>query len=281
MIRLIEILKIHIRFIRKMPYVCHLRHPRTFNEKIQWLKLYDRRSEYVVMADKYAMKAYVDSKIGPGHVVPLLAVYDSVAEVDLQALPDRFVIKCNHDSKGTYICMDKSSADWDTVLRRLGKRLATDYSVRTSEWQYHDIPRKIIVEELLRSDCPEGIGDYKFFCFNGEPAFFKIDFDRDTDCFHSNYYDFEGNLLDFSMRNHPRQPGKMLALPPKDVIDEMISFSRILSAGYPFLRVDFYWVGGVVYVGELTVRSGSGLSPQASFDLDLRMGDYLQLPTDR
>ena len=159
----------------------NLKKPRTFNEKIQWMKLYNRKPEYTVMADKYLAKEYVAKKIGQQYVIPLLGVWDSPDEICFDELPDRFVLKCNHNSgTGMCICTDKSVLDIEQVKKNLRKGLNENFFLHGREWVYKNIPRKIIAEQYMTDESGYELKDYKIFCFDGVPKLIEVDFDRFT-----------------------------------------------------------------------------------------------------
>ena len=177
----------------------HLDAPQTFNEKLQWLKLYDRKPEYTRMVDKYRVREYITQKIGAEYLIPLLGVWDSPDEIDFAALPEQFVLKCNHNSGlGMCICKDKSTLDLRKVRRELRKGLRQDYYLPGREWPYKDVPRKIIAEKYMIDNDVNELRDYKFFCFRGEVKCFKVDFDRFID-HRANYFDPNGNPMPFKL----------------------------------------------------------------------------------
>ena len=155
-----------------------LKNPKTFNEKLQWLKLYNRRPEYTMMADKVLVRDYIAKTLGPEYLIPLLGVWDDPDEIDFDKLPDRFVLKCNHNSGlGMCICKDKSKLDIEKVRADLREGLKQDYYLTGREWPYKDIPRKILCEQYME-DASLELKDYKFFCFNGVPRYCQVIADR-------------------------------------------------------------------------------------------------------
>ncbi len=251
-----------------------LSRPVTFNEKLQWLKLYDRKPEYSMMADKVSVKQFVAEKIGADCIIPTIGVYDSVEEVPFAQLPERYVIKCTHDSKSTFVCSDKEAFDVEAVKRKLSARLKTNYYWYAREWPYKSIKPRIIVEEFIGSEsglCPV---DYKFFCFNGRMEFFKIDYNRFTNRA-ANYYDRSLELQPFGKINSTPDPSIRLELP--DNYEEMVRITEILSEGIPFVRVDLYSVRDTVYFGEMTFFPSGGIEPFIG-DGDEILGRYLELP---
>lgn len=256
-----------------------LENPRTFSEKLQWLKLYDRKPEYTMMVDKYLVREYVANTIGEEYLIPLLAVWDDADKIDFSTLPDRFVLKCNHNSGlGMYICRDKSKLNEKRVREGLRRGLQQDYYLTGREWPYRDVPRRITAEVFLEDDECDEIRDYKFFCFDGEPLFCQVISDRSTD----ERMDF----FDMAWERSPlsRARGSGLAYPTADrpipmpkTFETMKKAAATLSCGLPFLRVDFYEVNGKMYFGELTFFPASGFCPFTPDEWNERLGDRIPI----
>lgn len=173
-------LYLRMRFKQRCGRSLNLAEPKTFNEKLQWLKLYNRKPEYTVMVDKYKVREYIAQMIGEEYLIPLLGVWDDPEDIDFDALPNRFVLKCNHNSGlGMCICKDKSKLDITKVKAELRKGLQQNYYLSSREWPYKDVPRKIIAEKYME-DASGDLKDYKFYCFNGEMKFVMINSDRNT-----------------------------------------------------------------------------------------------------
>lgn len=265
-----------LRWKLKMGTTLHLDNPILFNEKLQWLKLHDHRPEYAIMADKVRVKDYVAKIIGKEHIIPTLGVWDKVEDIDLSTLPNQFVLKCNHDSGGIFICKDKSKLtdeEWANALKKLKHTLIHDYYIDNREWCYKDMPRKILAEELLANgDCVK-LPDYKIFCFHGEPKFTEIDYDRFI--FHKlNVYDMDWNFVDFYMTS-PNDKTRVFEKPAQ--FDEMMNCARKLAKGIPFVRTDFYCVDGKLYFGELTLYPGGGMIDFHPKEYDYKVGQLLDL----
>jgi len=248
--------------------------PEAFTEKLQWMKLYDFRPEYVDMVDKVKVKQYIKEKIGEEYVIPTFGVWKSEKDIDFDALPEKFVLKCNHDSGTVVVCPDKSALDHDEARRVMGRALRTNYYLRGREKPYKYVEHRIFAEQFLQDDSMSELLDYKFFCFDGEPRVFKINFDKDTE-FHANYYDMDMNLLPFG-EVMPAPAPRIFTKP--DNYDKMVEIVRTLSAGFPFVRVDLYNVGGKIYFGELTLYPTSGFGPFNDLGWDLKLGGWLKLP---
>ena len=233
----------------------NLQNPQTFNEKLQWLKLYNRKPEYTMMVDKYKVREYIAQELGEEYLIPLLGVWDDPDEIDFDALPDQFVLKCNHNSGlGMCICKDKSKLDIPKVKAELRKGLKQDYYLTGREWPYKDVPRKIIAEKYMvdASNCGE-LTDYKFFCFNGVPKFMYISNDNSENAT-TDFFDMEFNRLDMRMKD----PNSNVIPPKPYLFNEMKAIAEKLSQGIPFVRVDLYVIGGSIYFGELTFFHNAG-----------------------
>lgn len=251
-----------------------LNNPKTFNEKLQWLKIYDRKKEYSLMVDKYEAKKYVSEIIGEEYIIPTIGVYNSWKDIDFEKLPSQFVIKCTHDSGGLIIVKDKDKLNIEEARKKINKSLNTNYYYSGREWPYKNVKPRIIIEKYMEDKQTKELRDYKFFCFNGRVECFKIDFDRQIE-HHANYYDKEGNILKFGEESFPPCFEKKLSMPIN--LNKMISLAEKLSKGFPFLRVDFYEMNGKVYFGELTFYPASGFGKFTDEEWDRKLGDFIDL----
>lgn len=248
--------------------------PKTFNEKMQWLKLYNRKDIYTSYVDKLAVKDIVAKKIGKEYIIPTLKVYDSLNEISLSDLPNQFVLKCTHDSGTVVICSNKKELNFKESKDKLKKRMSENYFYRLREWPYKNVKPRIIAEEFINDDKEGQLKDYKFFCFNGRVKFLKIDFDRFSN-HRANYYDLNMKLLPFGEvdfmpdRNHIEKK-------PQN-FEKMLELAEVLSEGLPFIRVDFYNVDGKIYFGELTFFPASGLGKFTDEKWDVEIGNMLEL----
>ena len=259
----------------RMDRELNLDNPRTYTEKLQWLKLHDHRPEYTAMVDKYAVKQYVADKIGQEYVVPLLGVWDRVEDIDFDALPDRFVLKTTHDSGGVLVCTDKKKLDIPTARKKLKPFLERDYYARNREWPYKNVPHRIIAEAYMEDTETGELRDYKFFTFGGEPRVLYIAQGRGKgEPTVADFFDMDFRHLDFVI-DHDMAP-----VPPEKpaCFEEMKRLAAILSQGTPQLRVDFYQVDGKVYFGEMTFFHCSGMHPFTPESWDLKFGDWVVLP---
>lgn len=254
----------------------NLNKPRTFNEKIQWLKLYNQKPEYTIMADKYLAKEYVGKKIGKQYIIPLLGVWDSPDEIDFDKLPDQFVLKCNHNSgTGMCICRDKASLDIAKVKKKLKKGMKEDFFLHGREWVYKNIPRKIIAEQFMTDESGYELKDYKIFCFDGIPKLIEVDFDRYTTGHKRNLYTTNWKLMNAEIK-YKHVKDKRIERP--QCLDKLLELAGILSEGIPHVRVDFYVINEAIYFGELTFYHESGLAQFRPESLEVKMGKYIKLP---
>lgn len=256
----------------------HWKNPMTFNEKLQWLKLYDRKPIYPRLVDKAAVKDYVADRIGKEYVIKTIGIYDTPYKIDFNKLPDKFVLKTTHGGggNGVVVCKDKNTLDVPKVRGKLKKSLESDIYTLFREWPYKDVPRKIIAEEYVESEDGD-LRDYKFFCFNGEPRFLKVDFGRFVE-HHANYYDMEWNLMPFE-ETDVRRVAEHREIQPGN-FKKMVEFARKLSQGHKFLRVDLYNVNGKIYFGELTFYPASGLGTFTPSEWDRKLGAMMSLESE-
>lgn len=252
----------------------HLANPITFNEKINYLKLFDRKPIYQVMADKFAAKDFVGQVIGSQYVVPTLGRWERASDVSIDDLPEKFVIKTNHDSGTVIICRSRNDFDLKAAKRCLNKAMQCDFWLRDREWCYKDIKRCIFAEPYLKDSQTGELRDYKFFCFNGEPRFFKVDFGRFVS-HRANYYDLNMNQLPYGEAAYPPDPIKKIEFP--DNLYEMVGLARKLAQGTFFLRVDFYSADDVIYFGEMTFYPMGGLHKFIQDSQDVEIGKMLRL----
>lgn len=251
-----------------------LENPKTYNEKLQWLKLYNRNPEYINMVDKCEAKNYVSSIIGEKYIIPTLGVYNNFDEIDFDSLPNQFVLKCTHDSGGIVICKDKSKVDREKAKEKLQKNMAENIFWRTREWPYKKIEPRIISEKYMSDESGE-LRDYKFFCFNGEVKAMFIAterFAKEETKF--DFYDVDFNHLPF-VNGHSNSDKEIKK--PKN-FELMKELACRLSKGIPHVRVDFYEVEGEVYFGELTFFHYSGIVPFEPAEWDEKFGSYIDLP---
>ena len=285
--------------------VLDLKNPITYNEKLQWLKLYNRRPEYTKMVDKYEAKKYIADRVGKEYVIPTLGVWDRYEDIDFSLLPDKFVLKCTHDSGGLVVCRNKKTLDVTKVRDRIINSLNRNYYYAGREWPYKNIPPRIIAEKYMsdedivvtesKSDLSKitvqalqkehGLLDYKFMCFDGVVKAIFLDIGvidqvggGHSETYYRNIYDSEWNKLPFKeTRDH-----YPLEIEKPACLDEMIRLAEKLSAGCPHLRVDMYYVQEKILIGELTFYHGSGLSNNfIPKEWDHTLGDWIKLPSQK
>ena len=248
--------------------------PRTFNEKLQWLKIYDRNPLYTRLVDKYLVKDWVKEKIGKEYVIPTLAKYNEANEINLDELPEQFVLKCNHDSGSVVICKDKSKFDLDAAKMKLTKCLETDTSSFFCEWAYRNVSRCIIAEPFMKEEGQDDLMDYKFFCFGGVPRIMYMSRDH-AEHATTDFFDMDFNHLPIRMQ---APPSKVLPEKPQQ-FEKLKELAACLSKGIPHVRVDLYLINGKVYFGELTFFHDAGLVPLSPVEWDYKIGEMLDLTT--
>ena len=268
---------IQMKFVARTGKFPNLRNPKSFNEKLQWLKLYNRKPEYCAMVDKYEVKKIIAERIGEEYVIPTLGVWNRVEDIDFDSLPDQFVLKCTHDSGGLVICKDKTQLDLDAAKKKLQRSMNTSYFWHGREWPYKSVKPRIIAEKYMVDESGVELKDYKVFNFNGVPKMIQVNFNRFVN--HTiNLYDIEWNYLDMEL-NYPTDPKVEIKKP--ECLDEMLALAKKLSAEIPFLRTDFYVVDGKIYFGELTFFPGSGFNVIKPDLVEREMGSWIALPEKR
>ena len=268
-------LYLSLKFRSHMGYWMNWKNPQTFSEKIQWLKLYDRHPEYTKMVDKLAAKDYVAGIIGKEYTIPTLAIYNSADEIDFDALPDQFVLKCTHDSGGIVVCWDKSKLNREAARKKLRKGLKRTFIVQNREYPYKDVPRRIIGEQYMEDESGE-LKDYKFFCFDGHPKYLFVASDRMRKDVETkfDFFDMDWNHLPFT-NGHPNSERP---IPCPRNFEKMKEIAAKLSAGIPHVRVDLYNINGKIYFGELTFFHWSGVVPFDPPEWDCKLGELIHLP---
>lgn len=251
----------------------NLDNPKTYNEKLQWLKLYDRKPEYTRMVDKCEAKKYVADIIGEEYIIPTLGVWDDSEKIDFDALPDQFVLKTTHDSGGVIVCRDKAKLDIPAAREKLRKSLEREYFYWGREWPYKDVKPRIIAEQYMVDESGTELKDYKFFVFQGEPKMLFIATDRGIDT-RFDFYDMDFNHLPF-LNGHANAVKEIHK--PKS-FEQMKELAAKLAGDIPHLRVDFYDVNGHIYFGELTFFHWSGFVPFEPEEWDERLGSWITLP---
>ena len=267
---------LRIAYRIEMGYPLNLDNPQTFNEKLQWLKLYDRHPEYTQMVDKLGAKEYVSDVIGEEYIIPTLGVWEKVEDIDFESLPEQFVLKCTHDSGGLVICKDKRNLDYRAARNKLKSCLKHNYYWGQREWPYKNVVPRIMAEEYMEDQTSHELRDYKFFCFNGVMKALFIATDRQTKGEETKFDFFDAEFRHLDIKNgHPNAE----VPPAKPVMfEKMKILAERLSEGIPHLRVDFYEVNGKIYFGELTFSHWSGMVPFDPEEWDFRFGEWITLP---
>lgn len=269
-----------LAFKVKMGYPLDLDKPRTFNQKLQWLKLYDRKPLYTQLVDKYAVRQYIAEKIGEEYLIPLVGgPWNSADAIDFDALPEQFVLKCNHDSGGLVVCRDKNRLNQEAAKEKLNRHLQVNYYTSSREWPYKDVKPCVFAEQYMEDERQKrGLIDYKFFCFHGQARFMYVSQGlEDHATAHISFYDLEGKDLPFKRTDF----AAFDRLPYKpEGLGKMIELANVLAQAVasPFLRVDLYEIGGKIYFSELTFTPCSGMLPFAPPEWDEKIGSWLKLP---
>lgn len=263
----------------------NLRNPQTFNEKLQWLKLYDHNPIYTVFADKYAVREHIAKTIGAQYLTKLYGMWKNPDEIDLNSLPNQFVLKTTHDSGGVWICRDKASFDIKKTQREINKRLKTNFYYQSYEWSYKKIKPAVIAEEFLSPCNATGQGDqllvpkdYKVYCFDGEPRLIVVFHNRFSKMKHleETVYDTQWKKQQWSLDTHFAISEIVESPPP--CLEELLQICRILCHGFPHLRLDFYIVDGKIFFGEITTCSTGGFQPMNPSSLNQTLGSWITLP---
>lgn len=251
----------------------NLKNPQTFNEKLQWLKLNDRKPIYSQMVDKYEAKKHIASVVGEKYTIPTYGVWERFEEIDFDSLPNQFVLKCTHDSGGLVVVKDKTKMDKAAAKDKIERSLKKNYYLHGREWPYKAVKPRIIAEKFLEDTINDALTDYKFFCFHGQPKLMYISKDRGNEP-RTDFFDMEFNHLPIKVRdpNADVMPEK-----PKQ-FERMQQLAKQLSEGIPHLRVDFYLVNENIYVGELTFFHMGGFTQIQPEEWNVKMGNWIDLP---
>lgn len=267
---------IKLKYFIKRNKFLNLKRPKLFGEKLQWLKLYYRKPFFTDLVDKIKVKEIVASIIGKEYIIPTLGVYNNPDDIDFEKLPDRFVIKCNHNSgKGMYVCRDKSKIDITKIKKNLQKGLKEDYYSTSKEWPYKDVERKILIEKFLENGVDQDLPDFKFFCFDGIPKYCQVIKNRSTD-----------ETIDFFDMDWNHQPFIGLSdnikhckneIPKPYSFEKMKEIVTILSNGLKFVRIDLYEIKGKIYFGEITFFPASGFGEFRPKKWNEKIGDMIKI----
>lgn len=266
-----------ILYYIKMGKKLNLKNPIGYNEKLQWIKLYDRKPEYSRLVDKYEVRGFVEDKIGKEYLVDCFGVWEDTADIPISELPEKFVLKCTHDSGSVEICNYRKKFNFKTALERLSLAMKRDYYKTYREWPYKAVQPRIIAEQYLEADKNGDLQDYKVMCFSGEALFVE---------FHENrfingkehtqtFYDRDWNMLDL------RQKGigaSLIKAPKPEHLDKILSLSEQLSKNICHTRIDWYISENKIYFGEITFFDGSGFYAFETEEMERYMGSLIKLP---
>lgn len=268
---------IKLVFRARLGYKLDLNNPKTFNEKIQWLKLYNRKPEYTAMVDKFEVKRIIANTIGEQYIISTIGVWDDFDSIDFESLPEQFVLKCTHDSGSTIVCKNKRYFDKEKARQRINNALQESFYLRGREWAYKNVHPRIIAEEYIEDKHSDDLPDYKFFCFSGKPEYIMFCQNRHTKKdLTFDFYDKDWNHMNFvrppfhgNSNTHSERPASF---------ETMLRLATQLSQGIPLVRVDFYSVNGRIYFGEYTFYPGDGFEPFEPEIWDRKLGDLIVLP---
>lgn len=266
-------LYVKMQFYLSMHKKLNLNPPQTFNEKLQWLKLHDRHESHTQLVDKYEVKKVVEKLLGKEFIIPTIGIYNNFDEIDANSLPDKFVIKCTHNSGNVCICKDKKTFDWNVARKKITKSLKHNFFWTSREYPYKNVKPRIIIEENINDSDTKSINDYKFFCFNGEPKMLLIASNREVDV-KFDLFDMEFNHCPFKKTydNLATTPLQKPAL-----FEELKEVAAKLSKGFPHVRIDLYQVGNKIYFGEYTFFDNAGYEGFVPEKWDTIIGDWIDL----
>lgn len=271
--KLSDKLYLQLQYYARLGKPLHLKHPVLFNEKLNWLKLYQHNPKYTRMVDKYEVREFIKEQLGEEYLIPILGVWNSVDEISFDQLPEQFVLKCTHDSASVVICKDKSRFNIEQAKQKLAECMQINYYKASREWPYKDIKPRIIAEQYMVDESNMELKDYKIFCFDGKPVLVQVDFGRFTQ--------HERNLYSTSWEyvnerfEYPNNPAVQIMKP--EALEEMLHLAAKLSRGIPSVRIDFYCIKKKVYFGEITFyqEGGFGRFEHESFEKEL--GDMIKI----
>lgn len=266
-----------MRWWAEMGYCMDWNNPKTYNEKLQWLKVHDHNPLYTTLVDKVKVKEYISKIIGEEHIIPTIGVWDNANDIDFEKLPKSFVLKCNHNSGGGMcICKDKSKIDQEKIRDGLARGLKSNYYIVSREWPYKDVPPRILAEKYMSNGDGRALNDYKVMCFDGVVKLIELHQNRFTSQHTQDFYDREwrktsitqgSSFFDSSEKDTPRP----------ECFDQMIEYSEMLTKGMPHCRVDWYVINGTLYFGEMTFYDGSGFEKFDSEEDDALIGSWINL----
>lgn len=251
----------------------NLQNPKTFNEKIQWMKLHCREQQPGFLTDKYLVKKYVADRVGERYLIPTIGIWNSFDAIDFESLPKQFVLKCTHDSGTVVVCRDKNKLDRDNIRKRFENALRRNYYTEGREISYKYIEPRIMAEEYVQDMASANLTVYKIMCFGGEPKLIKVICDDHTDTQTIDFMDTDWKKVRLK-QNFPNRDGE---LPKPRKLDEMLSVAKELSKDFAYLRVDLYEAGEKIYFSEISFFSDSGFAPFYPEEWDEKLGGWVHL----
>lgn len=268
-------LYLQIMYFKHFHKLIDFTNPVSFNEKLQWLKIYDRKPEYTTMVDKYLAKEYVASKIGSEYIIPTLGVWEKAEDIDFDVLPNQFVLKCNNDSGGIVTCNDKSKLEKKETVSFLSSRLRNNGFWYGREWPYKNVKPCIIAEKYMEDSITGELIDYKVHVFNGQPYFILVCKDRYQKKYMTEtFFTTDWKKMDVKRENQANSSEEILR---PLVLEKMLGLAKVLAKDIPFLRVDFYIVNNKLFFGELTFYPASGFKTFEPLIWDKEFGSHLML----
>jgi hypothetical protein len=258
-------------------YDLDLNNPKTFSEKMQWLRIYDNTPLKTRLADKYLVREWVKEKIGAEYLMPLLGVYENFNEIDFDKLPNRFFIQCNHGCGYNITVKDKSALNIQEAGGKINRWMSENFAYQYGELHYKDIKRKIVVSKYLEN-MDDDIYDYKYFCFNGKPKYILYVRDRKSGILRNAFYDLDWNKQEFiyAVANKIERYEQNID-PPKN-FEKMTEIAKILAKEFIHVRIDFYNIDGKIYFGEMTFTTAVGHLHFKPKEWDLKLGEMMKLP---
>lgn len=266
---------IKLMFKTRLGYQPNLKQPKTYNEKIQWLKLNDRKDEYIKIVDKFEVREYIKNLIGEEYLIPLIGIWESVESIPIDELPNQFVLKGTHNSGGVIVCSNKEVLDWRKSKAKLYKVMKRNYYYQGREWPYKYIKPRIICEKYMGDINGKVPDDYKIICFNGKPQNIMVCTGRETGDVRYYFFDFDWNFLPYNKVdiNTPKD----FTLPKPKNLNKMKELAEILSKPYDLSRIDLYEIEGKIYFGEITLYPASGMDTDITREIDESWGNIIEI----
>ena len=261
----------------KLGYDMDFESPKTFNQKLQWLKLYDRKPIYTTLVDKYEVKKYVANILGEDYIIPTLGLWNHFDEIDFNSLPNQFVLKCTHDSGGIVICRDKKNLEFNAAKKKIEKCLKKNFYYLGREWPYKNVKPRIIAEKYMKEESGRSLTDYKFFCFNGLPRLLYVSRGLEHHpTAEISFYDMNGNEMSFHRSDY--KPYHDAIMPENFFVMKDEATKLAIKIGGPFVRIDLYSIKGKTYFSEITFSPCSGMVPFEPKEADVKLGELLRIP---